>query len=144
MNQNGIRILLIDDEPNDLQAICEILQNAGYSVVSGSNYFQGVRMFERHGADLIVVDVALPQRNGFELARELSRSAPYLKVLFISAYSGAELLRFYGISMEDRHFLAKPFTAEDLKARVREVLDDPVTVLMMAHQDQDMRPVDFH
>ena len=77
--------------------------------------------------DLLVADVSLPDVNGLELHRQLSNSfGRNLGVLFMSAFSGAELLRFHGIPLSDIHFLAKPFSAADLLKRVERLLSTPV------------------
>ena len=66
-----------------------------------------------------MIDVALPGKNGYELARTLLDTEPNLKVVFMSGHAGAELSRFYGMPVTDVHFLVKPFQAVDLLQRVK-------------------------
>jgi len=70
-----------------------------------------------------VTDLALPGRNGYELARSLQALQPKLKVLFTSAHVGSELSRFYGVAAAGDHFLEKPFQPADLVMRVRDLLE---------------------
>ena len=122
-------ILLVDDEPRDLETICELLTGAGYRVCTAASYAESVTCMEtlEYIPDLLVSDIALPEVNGIELYQRLSNvSGVYLNVLFISAYSGAEVLKFYGLPISDVHFLAKPFSAHDLLERVAALIESPV------------------
>ena len=71
---------------------------------------------------MLVVDVSLPGRNGVEIALELLKRKPSLRVLFVSGYVGAEVIRFYGVSTSDVHFLRKPFQTDEFVHRVEGVL----------------------
>jgi DNA-binding response OmpR family regulator len=73
--------------------------------------------------DLLITDLALPGKNGFQLAQALCQIRPKLKVLFTSAQAGAELNRYYGIHQNDLNFLAKPFQSTELIARVIHCLE---------------------
>lgn len=70
---------------------------------------------------LLITDVIMPTMNGRELASSLQRLYPGLKCLFMSGYT-ADVIAHHGVLDEDVHFLAKPFTMNDLAAKVREVL----------------------
>jgi two-component system OmpR family response regulator len=114
-------ILLIDDEQRDLETITEILEGAGYRVFKADTGTAARKIAVENSSaiDFIITDIALPGMNGVELHRVLCESLPGLcNVLFVSARSGSEILRFYGLSISDPHFLAKPFSAADLLARV--------------------------
>ncbi len=75
--------------------------------------------------DLLIADVALPERNGCELAKHLLKIEPHLGVLFVSGFVGYEVCKQYGIPVSDLHFLPKPFVARELVARVDEILNSP-------------------
>jgi CheY-like chemotaxis protein len=129
MPQTQRSILLVDDEPRDLETICEVLTGAGYRVCTAASYAEALTCMEtlQYIPDLLLSDIALPEVNGIELYRRLSTMASvYLNVLFISAYSGAEVLKFYGLPLSDVHFLAKPFSAQDLLERVATLIESPV------------------
>jgi DNA-binding response OmpR family regulator len=94
-------ILLVDDEPRDVEAVSEILDAAGYRVYTAVNATEAVSLAREHSADIefLITDIALPGVNGVELHRMLCETVPMLcNVLFVSARSGAEVLRFYGLS----------------------------------------------
>ncbi len=122
-------ILLVDDEQRDLETICEVLQDAGYGVCTAASYTDAVECMKKVHVipDLLLTDIALPEVNGVELYRKLSTmTGIWLNVLFISAYSGAEILRFYNLPISDVHFLPKPFSAEELLGRVETLIQNPI------------------
>jgi CheY-like chemotaxis protein len=122
-------ILLVDDEERDLEVICGLLEGAGYGVCTAGSYSEALECIEKlpYVPDLLLTDVALPEVNGIELYRKFSEmTGVWMNVLFISAYSGAEILRFYGLPISDVHFLAKPFSAEALLQRVASLIERPI------------------
>lgn len=118
-------ILLVDDEQRDLDTVATVLEDAGYAVFTAESSTRAMQVAQENitRIDFLLTDIALPGLNGVELHRALCESNGHLcNVLFISARSGAEVLRFYGLAISDPHFLAKPFSAEDLLARVSRLL----------------------
>lgn len=120
-------VLVVDDEPNDVEAIRDPLEKAGFLVFSADSCGTAHQIFHQHarGIDLAVLDISLPGKNGVDLYQELLTSNPNLKVLFVSGHVGAEIIRFYGLRATDRHFLQKPFEGSVLVARVREIIESP-------------------
>lgn len=114
-------ILLVDDEQRDLDAVSAVLEDAGYAVFQAETSTRALEVAQENftGIDFVVTDIALPGLNGVELHKALCELKPNLcNVLFISARSGSEVLRFYGLSISDPHFLAKPFSGRELVERV--------------------------
>jgi DNA-binding NtrC family response regulator len=118
-------ILLIDDEASQRRFIRRGLEDAGYTVVEGADYDEALIVVNQHRGeiDVLLTDVSLPGRNGYELARALLAHNPGLSVIFMSGIAGAEVCRFYGMATTDLHFLEKPFHAGDLVRRVHRVLE---------------------
>jgi two-component system, cell cycle sensor histidine kinase and response regulator CckA len=111
-------VLLVEDEEAVRELVRMILQRAGYSVMEAANADEAETLLAAAGtADLLLTDVLMPGRSGFELFTRLRRKFPSLRVLFISGYSD------YAMSVEGNlAFLEKPFSAEGLIAKIREVL----------------------
>jgi two-component system, cell cycle sensor histidine kinase and response regulator CckA len=111
-------ILLVEDEPAVRQLFAVALQRAGYRVHQARSGEEAVALFDAHpDVDLLLTDIRMPEMSGLERARQLSARAPGLKVICISGYPGA------GIDpVIANHYLAKPFSRDDLLAKVREVL----------------------
>jgi two-component system cell cycle sensor histidine kinase/response regulator CckA len=136
-NRNTI-VLIVDDEEIDSTLMRRSLERAGgFTVLEAKSYDAGFRVFAERGGevDLLIVDVSLPGQNGLDLARSLLRKRPALKVLFVSGWVGAELLRSHGIVESDRHFLGKPFRPAELLERVRSVLGDASGVEWLGGDD---------
>jgi DNA-binding response OmpR family regulator len=124
-------VLIVDDEPSDLEPTRKALEGEGFQVLGADSYDSALEIFEPHARDvgLAVLDVSLPGRNGVELYRELEKRNPAIKVLFVSGHVGAEVIRFYGLEATDRHFLQKPFEAHELIERVGEIVRVPQKTL---------------
>ena len=126
MPQNNETILIVDDEPVVCEFVEYVLEREGYSILEAGNCYSALhRKFLHRHIDLLIADVALPDGTGWDLARQFLSAQPDLKVLFISGYTGAELIRQYGIPLDDIHFLGKPFSPKELRERVRVVLESP-------------------
>jgi two-component system, cell cycle sensor histidine kinase and response regulator CckA len=112
-------ILLVEDEPAVRQLFSQALMRAGYRVHEARNGNEAMQLFEQHGdsVDLVLTDMRMPFMGGTDLARELRSRRQTLKLLCISGYPGGTDLEF------SDDFLAKPFSRDELLAKVREVLD---------------------
>lgn len=112
-------ILLVEDEPAVRQLFAQALTRAGYRVYEARNGQEALKVFDQHGdsIDLLLTDIRMPFMGGTELAQQLRARRRTLKLLCVSGYSG-------GANSElTSDFLAKPFSRDDLLAKVREVLD---------------------
>ena len=112
-------ILLVEDEPPVRQLFATALARAGYRVLEARNGQEALVAFAQHGGDihLLLTDMRMPYMGGAELARQLHAKNPDLRLLCISGYPGADS------DNVGADFLAKPFSRDDLLAKVREVLD---------------------
>jgi len=117
------RVLVVEDEPSVCSLAKTVLKTAGYSVVTADNPEEALRLAPGAGPfDLLVSDMIMPGMSGTEMAERLREGAPGLKVLFMSGYPGGSIGGGSAVT-RDTPFLAKPFTPDQLLAKVREVLD---------------------
>lgn len=116
-------ILLVEDEIAVRRLARRVLRQQGYVVIEASNGREALRLASEHSArlDLLLTDVVMPGMSGPELAEQLTREQPTIKVLYISGYAD-EALGHHGILEEGVEFLQKPFTPQDLTRRIRETL----------------------
>lgn len=117
-------ILLVEDEDSVRRIACVALETQGYRVLPASSAAEGIEIFKRKGDEikLLVSDLVMPGMGGGQLAKELRRLRPSLKVLFISGYT-EEICVQQGVMTSMEAFLAKPFKPSTLARKVRTILD---------------------
>jgi two-component system, OmpR family, catabolic regulation response regulator CreB len=115
------RILVVEDEPAIADTIVYALATDGFEpdwCATGADALQAVR---QHTPALAVLDIGLPDTNGFELFRQLREVDPALPAIFLTARS-SEVDRVVGLELGADDYMAKPFSPRELVARVRSVL----------------------
>ncbi|HEY1186856.1 MAG TPA: ATP-binding protein [Gemmata sp.] len=117
------RVLLVEDQAEVRRFGALALRACGYAVTEAGGGRAALDQVEREGPpDLLVTDVVMPEMGGRELAEALRTRCPGLRVLFVSGYTDDAVVR-HGLLTEEVEFLQKPYTADALARKVREVLD---------------------
>jgi CheY-like chemotaxis protein len=118
-------VLVVEDEDAVRRLAERILRAAGYRVLQAANGGEALLLCEERGGeiDLLLTDVVMPRMSGKQLAARLVASCPRLRVLFMSGYSEHGIEQ-RGVLDPGARLISKPFTAAELCARVREVLDE--------------------
>ncbi len=117
-------ILVVEDDDQVRQLACTILENSGYQVLAADGGSQALETAEAHKGDIqmMLTDVIMPDLNGKDLYRKISRTHPGLKVLYMSGYT-SNVIAHHGILEQGIQFIQKPFNVNELAAKVRQVLD---------------------
>ena len=115
-------ILIIDDEEDVLDMTTNILSDSGYTVHGFNTGNKGITGYSTHGADLVILDLKMPEMDGRKVFAELKKINPDVAVLFSTGYAGPDLHKEM-LAMGARGYLEKPFVVNKLLAKVREVLD---------------------
>ncbi|URI07231.1 PAS domain-containing protein [Aquincola tertiaricarbonis] len=116
-------VLVVEDEPAVRAFSVEALTELGYAVLEADSAAAALQLLDAHPeVALLFTDVVMPEVNGRKLADEALRRRPGLKVLFTTGYTRNAVVH-NGVLDPGVHLLGKPFTVEELAARVREVLD---------------------
>ncbi len=115
------RILTVEDDPAIRRGIVDSLQFAGYEVLEAADGPQGLQMALRCEYDLLLLDLILPEPDGFEILRQLRRDRPTLPVIVLTA-RGEETDRVRGLCEGADDYVVKPFGVKELLARVEAVL----------------------
>ncbi|MGH7503919.1 MAG: response regulator, partial [Longimicrobiales bacterium] len=118
------RVLLIEDNPSLRRLTRLVLERHGYRVTEGASGFAAMAALDETGdrIDLVLTDVIVPDISGPEVANRVRSRFPGAATLCISGYTDDDVLR-HGLLHSSAPFLQKPFTAEALTSRIREVLD---------------------
>jgi two-component system, cell cycle sensor histidine kinase and response regulator CckA len=117
-------ILLVEDEEVVRGLTTNILEGAGYQVIAASGGAEAAELYAGRDEpiDLLLTDVVMPRTSGKEVAGQLTKMQPGLKVLFMSGYTD-EAIVHHGVLDADVEFIQKPFTPAALSKKIREVLD---------------------
>ena len=113
------RILLIDDDAALTGILSAALGDEGWSVHSARNGVEGLRRFESEGADLIILDILMPEMDGLEVCRRIRRKSAVPIILLSSR--GEEVDRVTGLETGADDYLTKPFSTRELVARIRAI-----------------------
>jgi two-component system OmpR family response regulator len=120
-NGNRLRVLVVDDEPNILDVISMALRYEHFEVATAANgrdALAGVREFRPH---VILLDIMLPDMEGFEVARRLGADRAGIPIIFLTARDTTED-KVRGLTMGGDDYVTKPFSLEELVARIRAIL----------------------
>ena len=118
------RILLIDDDEPVRTTLRLTLEHFGHTVIEARDGTEGLALFQHANADLVITDIVMPEKEGFEVLRELRRTHTPVKIIAISGAgrdSGVAYLQTARL-MGAAKVLAKPFSADVLMAAINELL----------------------
>lgn len=119
------RILVVEDDPTVLQTLQLALTGAGYEVLQARDGAEAIHLWRRSGADLVITDLHMPDKNGLEVILELraqSRSTPIIAMSDGGRTKQIELLGDAKLLGAIRS-IAKPFTLEEMVAAVKQELE---------------------
>jgi two-component system alkaline phosphatase synthesis response regulator PhoP len=116
-------VLIIDDEPDLVELLKYNLAKEGYKVEFAFNGFDGLRASEVFKPDLLILDIMLPDINGYEVCKRIKRTANFsaVPVIFLSAKQ-EEVDKVLGFESGAEDYITKPFSVAELLARVRTIL----------------------
>ncbi|PGM91497.1 response regulator transcription factor [Bacillus cereus] len=114
------RILIVEDEENIREVCKRYLEREGYEVYTATNGEEGWDVFHSHQPDLIVLDLMMPKKNGWELCEEF-RQQSNVPIIMLTA-KGEERDRILGLTIGADDYVTKPFSPRELVLRVQIVL----------------------
>ena len=117
---NG-RILVVDDEPNLVDVVAMALRFQGFEVDTAGTGRDALAAVERFRPQVMVLDVMLPDMEGFEVAERLGAQRGHVPIIFLTARDATED-KLRGLSIGGDDYVTKPFSLEELVARIRVIL----------------------
>jgi len=135
------RLLVVEDEETILQLLAGSLRFAGFEVMTAASGAEALRAAAASRPDLVLLDVMMPDGDGFEVVRRMRSSGPNVPVIFLSARDGVRE-RVAGLALGGDDYVTKPFSLEELLERIRAVLRrtgraTPATRLTVADLELD-------
>jgi DNA-binding response OmpR family regulator len=114
------QVLIIDDDPKLNRLLTEFLSGYGYKVHSAVTPREGFKKLRRHHPDMVILDVMLPEMNGFDVCKRIRRDSA-VPIIMLTA-RGEPMDRVVGLELGADDYLAKPFEPRELVARIQAVL----------------------
>ena len=115
------RLLVVEDEPNIRELLATSLRFAGFEVHVAADGASALKQAATHQPDLVVLDVMLPDMDGFTVTRKLRESGRILPIVFVTARDSVED-KVKGLTVGGDDYVTKPFSLEEVVARIRAVL----------------------
>lgn len=112
-----MKILIVDDERDLCDAVCKIVERRGHTCISVLDGARAVGMFERERPDLVILDVIMPEVNGFDLCRDIRGLDPKVPIIMLSAKSDI-VDKSIGFAAGCDDYVAKPFNGQELLMRI--------------------------
>jgi two-component system, chemotaxis family, response regulator PixH len=117
--------LVIDDSLTEIQILCAYLQQIGIKVSTASSGEEALEKIDREQPSIIVLDVVLPGRSGFEICRELKTEIKTSKIpIIMCSTKGTDIDKFWGLKQGADAYLTKPVDREELVRTVRGLIED--------------------
>jgi two-component system OmpR family response regulator len=116
-----VRVLVVDDEPNIVDVISMALRFEGFTVDAAGSGADAIAAVAANRPQVIVLDVMLPDVDGFEVARRLASARTGVPIIFLTARDATEDI-VHGLTIGGDDYMTKPFSLEELVARIRTIL----------------------
>jgi len=134
------KILLVDDDAELVAMLAQYLRNEGVESLTAGDGAAALQHLGENPPDLVVLDVMLPGRSGFDVLREIRASLPRLPVIMLTA-RGEPIDRILGLELGADDYLPKPFDPRELVARIRAILRRTVAPTPAATAGRDEDPM---
>ena len=118
------KILIADDEPNIVISLEFLLKREGYEVVVARNGIEALERVRAERPDMAILDVMMPQRNGFEVCQDLRQDPEFkdLRIMMLTA-KGRDTEVSKGLALGADVYMTKPFSTRELVAKVKALID---------------------
>ena len=117
------RILIIDDSQSQRLIMCRIAEKLGHEVITAEDGVQGIEIAKDTMPDLILMDVVMPNLNGFQATRALSREPKTKEIpVIIVTTKGQDTDRFWGMRQGAKDYIVKPFNEQELADKIRAII----------------------
>ena len=116
-----INILAAEDDPHIRMGLVDTLQSEGYRVTQAENGQQAQDLFEKGTFDLVLLDIMMPEKNGYDVCRDIRKIDEQVPIIMLTA-KGEEIDKVVGLKFGADDYITKPFGVHELLARIAAVL----------------------
>ncbi|MCH8035523.1 MAG: response regulator [Proteobacteria bacterium] len=116
-------ILVVEDEPNIVESLSFLMKKAGFVVRVARDGDTAVRTIEAEAPDLVLLDIMMPRRDGYDVCRTIRANPDWdaVRIIMLSA-KGRDLDRRKGLELGADDYITKPFSTREIVERVQEIL----------------------
>ena len=115
-----MKILVAEDDVNLLKGLCEIMEDEGFQTIPANDGAAALELYKEHAPDFLCLDIMMPQKNGYDVCREIRRNNKSIPIIFLSA-KAEEIDKVLGLELGADDFISKPFGVREVVARIRAV-----------------------
>ncbi len=140
INNADYKILIVDDVVSNVLLLKVLLAKENFKIVTASNGTEALQQVEKENPDLILLDVMMPDMDGFEVSSRLKKMPPFneIPIIFLTALNGvADIVK--GFQMGGNDFISKPFNKEELIIRVTHQLSLVAAKRIIEQQTEELR-----
>lgn len=134
-----MRVLVAEDDPHIREGLVQLLETEGYECVAAADGDRALRAYADTPPDFVILDIMMPERNGYDVCREIRKTDTKTPILFLSAKS-EEVDKVVGLELGADDFVSKPFGSRELMARVRAISR---RVLSVSEPDESTGPFEI-
>lgn len=127
------KILLVDDDLKNSMLLKRFIEAEGYEVVYAPNGKVGLELYRDAHPDLILLDINMPEMNGFEVAQTIRETDRHVIIFFLTDRTD-KVDRLYGFKLKGNDYIPKPFYPEELIAKINERFESDLTSQDMEYQ----------
>jgi len=115
-----MKILVVEDDTNIRQGLVEALSREGYSLIAAENGKVALEMYQREKPDFIILDIMMPELDGYAVCREIRKQDEQIPIIFLSA-KDEEIDRVVGLELGADDYISKPFGIHEIRARIKTI-----------------------
>lgn len=115
-----MKILIAEDDLNIRNGLAEILRREGYATITAENGAVALQKYRQEKPDFIILDIMMPELDGYSVCREIRRDNDHIPIIFLSA-KDEEIDRVVGLELGADDYISKPFGVHEIRARIKTV-----------------------
>ncbi|MCX8618497.1 response regulator transcription factor [Gilliamella sp. B2923] len=115
-----MKILIVEDDQYIRKGMTDLLEQEGYTVIEASNGTIALELFSKNPPDFVILDIMMPDLDGYSVCREIRKANDDVPILFLSA-KDEEIDRVIGLELGADDYMSKPFGIHELRARIKAI-----------------------